>query len=343
LRSSENIWTPAVTYRNASIFRALDAVFGDVVVLPGATNIVLASRATLSRDPAVLGARLAERGVRTRLVTREYVSYLYTNDRFLRIAEALSASDVPANTDARPVCYKYSSMIWLSKFFPRLITAELETDGWSPQRTLAASAAGCALVAALLLVSRRHRGRQRITIAAFAGLVGMVLETELILHYQVRSGVLYQNLGILLMVFMAGLAAGAATAPRLARSGGLNSLRKTKLSAMGMFAGFAAVNLAFVGLLRAQAAGLAAVSLLMFSGGALVSGLFACASLLGEADQRTLVSPLYAADLLGGCAGSLAGSVFLVPFLGLEQTAWAMIVVSLAALLSVWLVRQNGP
>jgi len=37
----------------------------------------------------------------------------------------------------------------------------------------------------------------------------MVMETILILYYQVKHGVLYQDIGLLLMSFMAGLASGA--------------------------------------------------------------------------------------------------------------------------------------
>lgn len=40
-------------------------------------------------------------------------------------------------------------------------------------------------------------------------MVGMVLETLLILNYQSKNGVLFQNIGILLMMFMIGLTLGA--------------------------------------------------------------------------------------------------------------------------------------
>lgn len=333
LRSSENVWTPFLTYRNASIFRALDGTFGDVVVLPGATNVVVASNDSLSRDPELLGSRLKDRDVATRLVTPQYISYLYTNDRFFGIADALSSAEVPANTDTRPVCYKYSSMIWLSKFFPGLIASRTAPFGPSPNPPLAASAAAIGVLCGFFALCRRRARCRRIVVAALAGLIGMVLETALILHYQVKSGVLFQNLGILLMVFMAGLAAGAAAVPYFARNGGFNSLQKEKLWGMGLFGAFAVLNVTFIGLLRTDTAGLPTVSLLLFAGGALVSGLFAYATFLGAGSQRALVSPLYAADLVGGCVGSVLGSVLMVPFLGMEQTAAAMALLSLSALL----------
>ena len=66
-----------------------------------------------------------------------------------------------------------------------------------------------------------------------------------------------------------------------------------------------------------------------------MSALFAFASLDGVKDQKIVVSPLYAADLLGGCVGSLLGSLIFIPFLGMGQTAGIMIVFALAAWLLI--------
>jgi hypothetical protein len=47
-----------------------------------------------------------------------------------------------------------------------------------------------------------------------------------------------------------------------------------------------------------------------------------------------VLSPLYSADLIGGCLGSVAASLLLVPVLGLAGSAVLMIaVVVLAAML----------
>jgi spermidine synthase len=336
LRSSENIWTPFLSYRNASIAEALSQAFGDIVVLPGATNIVVASNDPFSRDPVRLGDRLEERDVATRLVTPAYLAYLYTNDRFFEIAENLSNTNVPPNTDARPVSFKYSSMIWLSKFFPRLIAAEMGSSASSAARPLGGLIAALALFCAVFLLVRRRTGSRRVLLAMLAGFIGMVVETQLILYYQVKSGVLYQNLGVLLMVFMAGLAVGAAALPLLARREHGGGARHQKAWGWGLFLAFTLVNLVFVRLLRLGAgAELLSVSCLLFVAAVLVSGVFAYASLLGTGDQRALVAPLYAADLIGGCAGSMLGGLLLVPFLGLGATAWAMVILSLAALLVV--------
>lgn len=333
LRSSENIWTPFLFYRNASIVKALSAAFADAVVLPGTTNVIIASGSPLPRDPAESGRRLERRDVETRLVTPAYIAYLYTNDRFHEIARMLSAVDAPANTDARPVSFTYSSMIWLSRFFPPLIAAEMRPA--SSRRSVAAGAAAAvALLSAAFLLIRRRSKPRLVLLAFLAGFIGMVLETQLILFYQVKSGVLYQNLGVLLMAFMAGLAAGAGALDSLFRKNFF--VRHEMLWGRGMFAAFGLLNLLLVGLLRLDTgAGLFTMCGFLFTGGALVSGVFAYASRPGEGDPRVLVSPLYAADLLGGVAGSVLAALVLAPFLGMGLTAWAMTILSLAALLAL--------
>ncbi len=95
-----------------------------------------------------------------------------------------------------------------------------------------------------------------------------------------------------------------------------------------MLIGFGILSLIFIGLLKSGCpSGIFVISFLLFITGFLVSGIFTFASLIGVKDQKTVVSPLYAADLLGGCVGSLV----LIPFFG-ELSAIMMTVLALAAL-----------
>ncbi|MGB5615885.1 MAG: hypothetical protein WBM78_03535, partial [Desulfobacterales bacterium] len=72
-------------------------------------------------------------------------------------------------------------------------------------------------------------------------------------------------------------------------------------------------------------------ALLLFFTGAAVAGIFVVAGSGDMAKQKRAASEIYAADLAGGCLGAVAGSLWLVPFLGILPTAAAMIGVSLAA------------
>ena len=335
LKSSENVWTQFVAYRNTSIYRALKSVFADVIVLPGVVNINIASNRLLARDPLVLANAFKERSLDTRLVTPEYIHYMYTNDRFFEIADRLASTDIQPNTDIEPVCYKYSIMIWLSKFVPALINRDLsESRRWSAGGV--AAYIGVILLAAGIFAIARRLVRLRRTLLVFiAGFVGMVVETILILHYQVKSGVLFQNIGILLMAFMAGLAVGSVVVLRAAKGAG-DGFMIRKSWGYGLLLGFAVLNMVFIGFLYSGLpSNLGAISLLLFLAGVLVAGVFAYASLAGITDQKTVVSPLYAADLIGGCVGSLVASLLLIPFLGMAQSAVLIAALSVVALLLV--------
>jgi len=331
LRASENLWIPHLVRRNAAIHRALGEVFQDVLVLPGPVNIVIASDEPLARDPDILAARFRERRIEARLVSPGYIRYLLTNDRRAEIEEMMAASRVPANTDARPVCYQYTLLLWLSRFFPALAMMDLEMAGVAGGWLIAPVAAWLLLALAL----RWWPASRRFMMAAAAGFLGMVLETVLILNYQVRSGILYQDLGILLTLFMAGLAAGAAAMDRASRTGG-GGAGLPRWTGAAVVGGLVLLNLLTAWLLQAGAvAGLAVTGLLLMAGGFLTAAAFAWASLHRVADQRAVVSPLYGADLLGGCAGSLLATLFLVPVAGLAGTALLLAAAAAGAILLI--------
>ncbi len=334
LKSSENFWTPQQAGRAASIYQALKAALPQVLVLPGGTNVFLASRQTLQTNPAILTDRFEARRISARLVSPPYIRYVYGNDRFAQVAHTLETENVPINTDVRPVCYQYTLMIWLSKFYPRLASFDLSSlaAGDGPRSVLLW---GTMLTGvALLLVCRRWAALRRALMVGIAGSVGMILETVLVLHYQVRSGILFQDIGVLLMSFMAGLALGALATDRwiFARLG------KFPVWYGPLLVGFAVL----VSLVAAERIGSDAMTGLtettgfLLATGFLVAAMFAYASLEGACDQRELVSPLSAADLLGGCLGTLAASLLLIPIAGMAASA---ILVSPLALSCALLLR----
>lgn len=315
LRGSENLLTPALARRTASIRRSLAAVFPSVAALPGTTTVLLASRAALSLDPELLASRLADRGVAPRLVTPAYLRYLFTNDRRESLERELATNRAPENRDGRPICYSYTLLLWLARFDPALAWLE-----WPAGADAGASAAPFVALAVLALlatgavpwVRRRERWR-RTLLAAAAGALGMLLEGVLILAYQVRHGVLYQDLGLLLTAFMAGLAVGAAGVDRARR-------QRARAAGWALIAGLVVTSLlAGQTLSLPTSAGLPLALLLLAAAGAGTGGLFARASGGREAGSGEIGS-LYAADLAGGACGALVGTLVLVPLLGLAVT-----------------------
>jgi spermidine synthase len=318
LHSSENYWPPLLTRRMISIYSALRSVFPQVIVVPGSTNVVLGSRNSLTENPSVMAARLDSRHVRTRLVSGTYLRYVYQNDRYQEIARTLASGTAPTNTDIRPICYQYTMLIWLSKFLPgvRFWSFSLP-DSWSSHRAVLFWILALS-VPALLLAQARWPVR-RAVLSAVAGFSGMVLEIVVILHFQTKNGILYQDIGILLTAFMAGLALGA-------RAGTTSNADVSRKPGMIMLSGLALLSGA-TGLIinSLRTTGLAETSGLLFLAGFFTAGVFSYASLRRAEDQRSLITPLYSADLIGGCAGSIITTLIIVPIFGL-LTATQMLV-----------------
>jgi hypothetical protein len=81
--------------------------------------------------------------------------------------------------------------------------------------------------------------------------------------------------------------------------------------------------------------GLVIISVALLIDGIFVSGIFAFAGLSRGADQLAVITQLYTADLLGGCFGSLAASLILIPVYGFFISLLILIVLSLCSLILV--------
>jgi spermidine synthase len=331
LPSLENRWTPGLTRRNAAVHAALRAAFEDVLVLPGTTDVLLASRSPLVRDPAVLGERLRARGIAAREITPEALRWLLTNDRVETSARLLAAAGAEPNRDDRPVCYQQTALLWLGKLLGGPQDARL------PGRcaVLAVLAALAALTAAARFTPRARAW----ALVAAASFAAMSLESMALLRYQASSGALYRDLGLLLTAFMLGLAGGgwgfaraAGDAAPTPRAWGVAPLLLLALLALG-FATMARAGLAF---------GLGPASALLLAAGAALAAIFGFASRmgpepgLGPSGDGGPAGPLYAADLLGGCLGSLLAGLLLVVVLGMAGTAAAAGGLAAVALLLAW-------
>lgn len=327
LRGAENRWTPALTRRSTAVHRALREVFPAVVVLPGTTNLFLASRAPLPAGPEGPAARLAARLPGARIATPAYARYLYTNDRFAETARRLERDPARANRDARPACYQATMVLWLSRHFPRLAALELPEVGAADLVRAPVAWAGLVALLAGFALARRRDVLRRALYAGVAGFAGMLLEDVLLLHYQAHSGVLYQDLGLLLTAFMGGLALGAWGLERLgARDPG--RLVPLALAALAV----AIALLAGLDAAPSGATGLPFTALLLAAAGALVGAAYARAVLRGAPDAGAVTGPVYAADLAGGCLGALLAGLVAIPMLGLPATAALAAAAALAAL-----------
>ena len=336
----ENYVSPELARMLASADRTLRESFANVRLIPGGRVFFLASDGPLYLD---IAARLEQRGITTQLVNRHYLDAMLAPDRLADLDRAL-AQPAEVNTDFNPTLYYYHLRYWLSQF------------------AFHGGLLGGGLLLLLAAYLWRLRAVPRVVFAS--GFAASALEVVLLLGYQTLYGSLYRQVGLVVTVFMAGLAAGAWWAnrrldlsPRLSGWSGLTSRRSSALRstrstfppvqsmafvavAIAALAALLPVVLRQLGRLDAATgtslAGQGVVLLATLLLAVLVGGQFPLASAAEPGEPAATASRLYTADLVGAALGALLVSTLLIPLLGVTVVCLLSAGLNLAAGALVW-------
>jgi spermidine synthase len=368
--------------------KTLRSVFPQAVAIPGETEHFLVSNraGALTRDPTVLMARLHERSIRTQYFREYYVPFQMSPDRMQDLELQIEPrASTPINRDFTPIAYYFDVVLWSSRFHSRWRDLLESLAGLKFGAVAVAVAFGLlALTVATWLCERLRSARHRRTCdtalprnrdaqrtqhacratlglcVAAMGFTLLGLEVLLLLGFQALYGYVYQQLAILVALFMVGMAGGAwfsLRERRACRGGsrtaptGVDGGEYRKLALLQLLAAAAPLLLYALFVLLASVKSLPAlltVNPMVFPLLALIAGLmggfqfpvasrlYFCSSpplspLLGEERTQRLGNPgiLYGLDLVGACLGAVALSAYLLPVYGFLRTAVLMAVVNL--------------
>lgn len=318
------------------VFPYQAAIPGEMIHFFGATQ-----PGVLTSDPQVLVARLRERKLNTQYVREYFIPYRMTPDRMEQIKTELSpAANTPVNRDFAPVAYAFDVVLWSTEFKSGY------ADWFRAAARVSFARLSAALVALLLICTSvlgflpgrevRQRAAAGSCVAA-TGFTLMTLQIFLLLGFQAVYGYVYAELAILIALFMAGIAPGSWLAMRQAESADGWTLAKAQL----LFAFAVPALLLAVSAIGSSVSAAATwiVAQIVFPALALLAGLLggylfvvAAGIFLRERSGRAGLGVFYALDLLGGCAGALALSTFLIPVFGFWKTAWLVAAVNIVAL-----------
>jgi len=304
----ENFAGPELARLLSCARQTLQGAFAHVVMIPGGRVFFLASDGPL--EPGV--ARLIEASaVRPRLVNGNYLGATLSPDRMADLGRAASRP-AELNTDLNPVLYYYELRLWLSQF-----------GGTS-------AALGIALVLALAAYLAALGPAPRVIFAA--GFAASGLEIVLLLGFQMLYGSVYRQVGLVVTVFMGGLAAGAWAAGRA--SSRVPAARA--LAVLGL--GIAAFALAVPPILRASQAvdatpggplvGQGLILLATLGLAAMVGAQFPLAAAAGG--PAAAPARLFSADLAGAALGALLVASLLVPLAGVPAVCLLIAVLNAA-------------
>jgi spermidine synthase len=350
--------SPGVGDLNASLYDALARSFPFVYVIPGDANLWLASPGLdLAGVPtSVLERRWQERHIPTRLVGTDHIRYKLRPDRLHWFWESLrSGEPVKHNEDLHPSGLLYGLLYWSELFSPNL-------RGYLTGLTrlsllhLIGPVMGLVLLAAIV----RARSSPLVTVPfaiGTTGFAGMTFDLAVIFAFQTLYGYVYQQIGLLITAFMAGLSLGGWwmarwLSVRAAGSGQRAGLRPVLLRlevAIVLYLTAFPLALALLHAWAPEPAEFAWVRVALLAlnaaAGLLVGLEFPLANALylpATSGIGKTAGVLYAADLAGACLGALAVSVALLPALGILETCAFLVVLKLGSLVLVATGRGAG-
>jgi spermidine synthase len=349
LRSSEDYVSPDLAEFLRCIHRTLRQVFPYVVAIPGETIHFFAAAQpdVLTDDPQVLISRLQSRHLETQYVREYFLPFRMMPDRMAQARELLQPLPAtPVNRDFEPIAYYFDVALWSSQFessYSRWFRAAAHI-GFT--QIMDAVLVVLLLVALVVAYVPEQETRVRASAAcciAATGFTLMALQVFVLLAFQAVFGYVYQQLAILIAMFMAGIALGNWLGIRRIRSG---SPPFRGIAATQLLLAVSAPALMFLirplSQISSESAMLLAAQLLFPAlaalGGMLGGYQFPIATeiYLRDGSSKASLGTLYATDLLGGCVGALLLSGYLIPVFGFWKTAWLSAAVNLApALLAV--------
>ena len=352
LRSSEDYISPDLAEFLRCIQHTLQQVFPYVVIIPGESiHFFAAVRPdVLTDDPQVLLARLQGRHLQTQYVREYFIPFRMMPDRMAQVRDLLQPGPAtPVNRDFEPIAYYFDVVLWSAQFksgYSRLFQAAAHV-GFA---TTVDGVLVMLLLVTVLLACVPAREKRAHASAAYCvmatGFTLMAFQIFLLLAFQSVYGYVYHQLAILIGMFMAGIALGSWLGIGRTRSRDRKPFMALVAMVQFLLALSGPVLLFLMTLLSrsSSARGALLIAQIVFPALAALSGMlggyqFPIATEIYLRDGRTQTSTgvLYAVDLLGGCAGALLLSSYLIPVFGFWKTAWLSAVMNLApALLAAW-------
>lgn len=357
--SAVNYFGDAVGNYVGSLYDTLREEFQYVLVTPGTEAYLLASNepGVVTFDLDILDKRFRERNIQTDYFSSpaHYITQFQLQEWQINFTrDSLAQREYHyINTDLKPITYFFNLVLWdiisrpgglagergkgsffktlsglkywnIIVFLLALLIIRIGYVGFTPQRRLA-----------------HHRFNSLFTMFAI-GFAGLSLELVLMFSFQNIYGYIYQKIGLIIALFMLGLAIGGYIANKVIMKRERNWV-KTLIWIEGLIVGFALILPFFLRLMITVSVNPIVfmvseylfVLLIAISG--VITGLvypvtnkLYLESSSGRVGQTAgLVD---SADHLGACLGAILTGIIFVPLFGIEQTCFFVAALNLFSL-----------
>ena len=336
--------SPELRDLNGCILDTLKNVYRHVRVIPGDVNLYLASDSDFLKNISSneIPKRFEERKIKANLITRNYIEYRL-NERWLKwFQQSMGGRKIHINSDFHPLAVFFNLSYWNSLFSPYLT----EVFKWYERSSLTLSVTKIILITiilAALFIRMPYLSRHSITYSIFTtGLTGMIFNLAIIFAFQTLYGYLYHQIGLLIAIFMFGIASGSLLITKR-----LDRIKKDSLLFLKTEMAIILFSILFPFVFLVPSHNLenkvvyfilyGAVLIMSFLSGMSIGLQFPLAnkiylsSYTGKGMLGETAGLLYAADLLGGFFGGLSGGILLLPILGLKETCFIMAMLKISS------------
>jgi spermidine synthase len=337
--------SPELGDLNRCILETLKTVFRSVRIIPGETNLYLASdsgklEGVTSGD---IVKRFQDKKIKTSLLNKGYLEFRL-HERWLKwFSEPTGRKESQINSDFRPIGVFFSLSYWNALFSPSLAGVFKWFEGFGLRISISLMIL-LTLLLSIVSVKRPSLSKHAVPYAIFTtGLAGMIFNLAIIFTFQTFYGYLYHQIGLLIAIFMLGVALSSFYITRHLEEIQRNSRLFLKIEIVILIFSFI---FPFVFSIPSQYFQTTVVTLLVyplftimsFLSGACIGLQFPLASKIyltlpgKEGTLGRTAGLLYGADLLGGFLGGLFGGVLLLPVLGLKESCFMMGLIKMSSL-----------
>ena len=340
MSSSANYVSMEAADYNASLYAGLTEIFPFVMVIPGERNYFFAGtqHGLFSKDPAVLSTRFYKRNIKSRYFSPELFRWIVQKERIEFLENILrKKAGVLLNTDFHPVACYYNLLIW------NMLSGN--KDGFCFFKTIRENGIWWLLLAGTLIIlsyrriisSKNPKKILRFNcfwVVATTGCVCMAMEIVLIFMFQSFYGYIFEKIGLIVALFMAGITIGSIIMRTRLKKACWIKLKTLVFLEIIICIYVTSVPFmlhAFSGAVHTSGALFFSAEylyyLLIFSI-ALFAGMefpLICHMLvLSNYDSGYVAGRVDALDHTGACAGALFTGIILMPVLGINTTCLVM-------------------
>ena len=293
LNSSQNYLSKEEINANSIILNTLKTCFDNIIIIPGNKNYYLASDAKLNHQITKL--------VADKQIVNEYVNDNYLDDELLiqrskYIFNSL-LTDSKINKDFKPLSYYRQLILWMSYFKDNVL--------------IIAILVLLVLIFILLKINIISLG------LCAGGFAASSSEVIILISFQIIYGYVYNILGIIVTLFMAGIAIGSFLMPKFFKILNKNLFIIIQFC-IGIFSILLPLIIITCNSFDFAIAILHSIFYILTLIISVMTGFqFAIATKIRKSKIPSLAAESYSSDLLGSAVGALLTSALLIPLLGI--------------------------